>query len=132
MVTYVVGLMESIDIRSDAAVRLLRDFLDVGAEEVAEGGGRAEHFAHGQSCFCSPFQPSFAALTGPSPSHTLRGLLVPALALPRPQAVRRRRPVRLGAVVVPAADLAAVAATGRPRPPPEQGRAVSRPAGVGL
>lgn len=50
MVTYVVGLMQTIDIRSDAAVRLLRDFLDVGTEQDgAEGGGRAEHFAHGAS-----------------------------------------------------------------------------------
>lgn len=49
MVTYVISLMQSIDIRSDAAVRLLRDFLDVDFEDAEQGSGRAEHFAHGES-----------------------------------------------------------------------------------
>jgi hypothetical protein len=43
-VTFVVSLMKSIDIRSEAAVRLLAEFLDMDSEERSN----AEHFAHGK------------------------------------------------------------------------------------
>jgi E3 ubiquitin-protein ligase Topors len=50
LVTFVISLMKSIDIRSESAVKLLAEFLDMDTQYVA--GGRhvnAEHFAHGPS-----------------------------------------------------------------------------------
>lgn len=45
MATYTISLMKSIDIRSDPAVRLLGEFLDIGHEEEPT---TAEHFVHGE------------------------------------------------------------------------------------
>jgi hypothetical protein len=43
LTTFVISIMKSIDIRAEAAVRLLAEFLDMD-----DGGRRnAEHFAHG-------------------------------------------------------------------------------------
>ncbi|KAH9961815.1 hypothetical protein BC827DRAFT_1131354 [Russula dissimulans] len=50
LVTFVISLMKSIDIRSESAIRLLAEFLDMDAAHAP--GGRhitAEHFAHGMS-----------------------------------------------------------------------------------
>ncbi|CED82527.1 FOG: Predicted E3 ubiquitin ligase [Phaffia rhodozyma] len=54
MVSYTISLMKSIDLRSDAAVRLLAEFLDVGEGEQRRN---AEHFAHEVYSFIrSPFR----------------------------------------------------------------------------
>lgn len=45
LTTYTISLMKSIDIRSEAAVGLLGEFLDMDGQ----GRGIAEHFAHGES-----------------------------------------------------------------------------------
>lgn len=50
----IISLMKSIDIRSETAVKLLSEFLDLDAPYIP--GGRhvkAEHFAHGQVFFCT-------------------------------------------------------------------------------
>ena len=50
LVTFVISLMKSIDIRSESAIKLLAEFLDMDTQYVA--GDRhvnAEHFAHGPS-----------------------------------------------------------------------------------
>ncbi len=47
LTTYITSLMKSIDIRSEAAVRLLADFLDEPGLSGRERKG-AEHFAHGE------------------------------------------------------------------------------------
>lgn len=44
-----ISLMKAIDIRSESAVKLLAEFLDMDSEYVAGGRHRnAEHFAHGK------------------------------------------------------------------------------------
>ena len=44
--------MKSLDIRSESAVKLLAEFLDIDAEYDAENPrANAEHFAHGQNTF---------------------------------------------------------------------------------
>jgi hypothetical protein len=47
LTTYIISLMRSIDIRSEPAVRLLSDFLDVRGSEGRERKG-TEHFLHGE------------------------------------------------------------------------------------
>ena len=54
LTTFTLSLMKSIDIRSEAAVNLLAEFLDMDAGHNTQGnGGRknAEHFAHGEFIF---------------------------------------------------------------------------------
>lgn len=46
LTTYIISLMRSIDIRSEPAVRLLSDFLDIRGSEGRERQG-TEHFVHG-------------------------------------------------------------------------------------
>jgi E3 ubiquitin-protein ligase Topors len=48
LTTFILSLMKSIDIRSESAVKLLAEFLDMDTEYV-EGARHvnAEHFAHG-------------------------------------------------------------------------------------
>lgn len=50
LTSFIISLMKSIDIRSESAVKLLAEFLDMDAPYV-EGGRHlnAEHFAHGKS-----------------------------------------------------------------------------------
>lgn len=49
LVTFVISLMKSIDIRSENAVKLLAEFLDMDVPYVpGERHVNAEHFAHGQ------------------------------------------------------------------------------------
>jgi hypothetical protein len=52
LVTFVISLMKAIDIRSESAIKLLAEFLDM---EVPYAPGErqvnAEHFAHGQFLF---------------------------------------------------------------------------------
>lgn len=48
LTTFTISLMKSLDIRSEPAVRLLSEFLDMDAEHGHEHDN-AEHFAHGQS-----------------------------------------------------------------------------------
>lgn len=56
--------MKSIDIRTESAVKLLAEFLDMDTQYVAgERHVNAEHFAHGPS----EFGPSFAFWSHPSP-----------------------------------------------------------------
>jgi hypothetical protein len=43
--------MKSIDIRSEAAVNLLAEFLDMDTGNNGGGRKNAEHFAHGEFCF---------------------------------------------------------------------------------
>jgi len=50
MLTYTLSLMKSIDIRSEPAVRLLAEFLDIGRENERRN---AEQFAHGESALQS-------------------------------------------------------------------------------
>jgi hypothetical protein len=50
LVTFVISLMKSIDIRSESAIKLLAEFLDM--DTLYAPGERhvfAEHFAHGPS-----------------------------------------------------------------------------------
>ena len=50
--TFVISLMKSIDIRTENAVKLLAEFLDMDTQYVAgERHVNAEHFAHGPSEF---------------------------------------------------------------------------------
>ena len=43
--------MKSLDIRSEPAVKLLAEFLDMDADiDCLDPRSNAEHFAHGQSC----------------------------------------------------------------------------------
>jgi len=50
LVTFVISLMKSIDIRSESAIKLLAEFLDMDAPYVpGERHINAEHFAHGSS-----------------------------------------------------------------------------------
>ena len=50
--TFVISLMKSIDIRSENAVKLLAEFLDMDVPYVpGERHVNAEHFAHGQFHF---------------------------------------------------------------------------------
>ena len=49
LVTFVISLMKSIDIRSESAVKLLAEFLDMDAYVPGERHVNAEHFAHGPS-----------------------------------------------------------------------------------
>jgi hypothetical protein len=44
--------MKSIDIRSEAAVNLLAEFLDMDTGNNGGGRKNAEHFAHGEFLFC--------------------------------------------------------------------------------
>lgn len=50
LTTFIISLMKAIDIRSESAVKLLAEFLDMDVPYV-EGGRHvnAEHFAHGMS-----------------------------------------------------------------------------------
>lgn len=54
LTTYTISLMKSIDIRSESAVKLLSEFLDL---DTPYATGRrhvnAEHFAHGRSGLCA-------------------------------------------------------------------------------
>ena len=48
LVTFVISLMKSIDIRSESAIKLLAEFLDMDAPYApGERHVNAEHFAHG-------------------------------------------------------------------------------------
>lgn len=49
LTTFVISLMKSIDLRSEAAIKLLSEFLDTGEQPYVPGTryGNAEHFAHG-------------------------------------------------------------------------------------
>lgn len=50
LVTFVISLMKSIDIRSESAVKLLAEFLDMDTPYIpGERHVNAEHFAHGPS-----------------------------------------------------------------------------------
>jgi hypothetical protein len=50
LVTFVISLVKSIDIRSENAIKLLAEFLDMDTQYVAgERHVNAEHFAHGPS-----------------------------------------------------------------------------------
>lgn len=54
LTTYTISLMKSIDIRSESAVKLLSEFLDLDTPYTA--GARhvnAEHFAHGRCGLCA-------------------------------------------------------------------------------
>jgi len=68
LVTFVISLMKSIDIRSENAVKLLAEFLDMDTQYVpGERHVNAEHFAHGPSEFWALVPPfafwcSFVAL----------------------------------------------------------------------
>jgi len=63
--------MKSIDIRTESAVKLLAEFLDMDTQYVAgERHDNAEHFAHGPSGFwaiAAAFQ--FAFWSHPSPNY---------------------------------------------------------------
>ncbi|KAG5643466.1 hypothetical protein DXG03_000898 [Asterophora parasitica] len=56
LTTFTISMMKSIDIRSESAVKLLAEFLDMDAPYV-EGGRHvnAEHFAHGKFMFSTDF-----------------------------------------------------------------------------
>lgn len=61
LTTFTLSLMKSLDIRSEPAVRLLAEFLDMDS-----GGTRAnaEHFAHGESTFfCVQFDRKHGCLS---------------------------------------------------------------------
>ena len=49
LTSFIISIMKSIDIRSESAVKLLAEFLDMDATYI-EGGRHvnAEHFAHGK------------------------------------------------------------------------------------
>jgi hypothetical protein len=50
LVTFVISLMKSIDIRSESGIKLLAEFLDMDAPYApGERHVNAEHFAHGPS-----------------------------------------------------------------------------------
>ena len=49
LVTLVISLMKSIDIRSESAIKLLAEFLDMDTYIPGERHVNAEHFAHGPS-----------------------------------------------------------------------------------
>jgi hypothetical protein len=51
--------MKSIDIRSEAAVNLLAEFLDMDMGNNGGGRKNAEHFAHGEFLFCFVFIVTF-------------------------------------------------------------------------
>ncbi|KAI0298217.1 hypothetical protein BC826DRAFT_1090733 [Russula brevipes] len=58
LVTFVISLMKSIDIRSESAIKLLAEFLDMDAPYVpGERHVNAEHFAHEIYCYLrSPYR----------------------------------------------------------------------------
>ncbi|KAH9992157.1 hypothetical protein BJV77DRAFT_455127 [Russula vinacea] len=58
LVTFVISLMKSIDIRSESAIKLLAEFLDMDTQYVAgERHINAEHFAHEIYCYLrSPYR----------------------------------------------------------------------------
>ncbi|KAN0111875.1 hypothetical protein V8E52_008081, partial [Russula decolorans] len=58
LVTFVISLMKSIDIRTESAVKLLAEFLDMDTQYVAgERHVNAEHFAHEIYCYLrSPYR----------------------------------------------------------------------------
>jgi hypothetical protein len=67
LVTFVISLMKSIDIRAESAVKLLAEFLDMDTQYVAgERHINAEHFAHGSSEFWA-LLPPYAFWSHPSP-----------------------------------------------------------------
>jgi E3 ubiquitin-protein ligase Topors len=67
LVTFVISLMKSIDIRTESAVKLLAEFLDMETQYVAgERHVNAEHFAHGPSEFWA-LLPPFAFCSHLSP-----------------------------------------------------------------
>ncbi|KAF5320105.1 hypothetical protein D9611_010380 [Ephemerocybe angulata] len=57
----IISLMKSIDIRSESAVKLLAEFLDMGSPEAAKGKHvNSEHFAHEVYCYVrSPYKDLF-------------------------------------------------------------------------
>jgi hypothetical protein len=56
LVTFVISLMKSIDIRSESAIKLLAEFLDMDTPYVpGERHVNAEHFAHGPSTLAHPW-----------------------------------------------------------------------------
>lgn len=68
LVTFVISLMKSIDIRSESAVKLLAEFLDMETQYIAgERHVNAEHFAHGPSEFWATAA-LFAFWSHPSPN----------------------------------------------------------------
>jgi len=65
LVTFVISLMKSIDIRSESAIKLLAEFLDMEVPYApGERHANAEHFAHGQF----PILKLFALAVGSHPS----------------------------------------------------------------
>lgn len=96
MLTYTLSLMKSIDIRSEPAVRLLAEFLDIGRENERRN---AEQFAHGASLLLLLILSRSATRTTFSRSEKLtlgfrsthRALLLPSIPLPRSRSVRRVR-----------------------------------------
>ena len=87
LTTYVVSLMKSIDVRSEAAVGLLGEFLDLDRDGDGDGGRRvAEHFAHGE-CLIILHRKSSSTKQG----LVFRSLLVLAVSISRSECVRHRR-----------------------------------------
>jgi hypothetical protein len=76
LVTFVISLMKAIDIRSESAIKLLAEFLDMDAPYVpGERHVNAEHFAHG------PFTPFSHTMVSTSRSIFSRDILLFALAV---------------------------------------------------
>ncbi|KAG2002393.1 hypothetical protein CC2G_004587 [Coprinopsis cinerea AmutBmut pab1-1] len=86
LTTLIISLMKSIDIRSESAVKLLSEFLDLDAPYVP--GGRhvnAEHFAHEVYCYVrSPYKDLFMY-------DTIVQYDTPPELQPPPESSRRRR-----------------------------------------
>jgi len=87
LVTFVVSLMKSIDIRSESAIKLLAEFLDMDTQYVAgERHVNAEHFAHGLSEFWA-LLPHFCFWSH-SPPYFYRNILLSALTIQRSRHIR--------------------------------------------
>jgi hypothetical protein len=86
LVTFVISLMKSIDIRSENAVKLLAEFLDMDVPYVpGERHVNAEHFAHGQFHFCtSPGLCRFGFI----PLYLSRNILLSTFSIQRSQRIR--------------------------------------------
>ncbi|KAF8265872.1 hypothetical protein EI94DRAFT_1587436 [Lactarius quietus] len=78
LVTFVISIMKAIDIRSESAIKLLAEFLDMDAPYIpGERHVNAEHFAHEIYCYLrSPYRNSCIRLdrTGTSDSAKLDAL----------------------------------------------------------
>jgi hypothetical protein len=84
LVTFVISLMKSIDIRSEGAVRLLAGFLDMDAPYVpGERHVIAEHFAHGPSTLAHSWLRFGLIIHYPS-----RNILLSTFAIQRSQRIR--------------------------------------------